>query len=382
MKIAHICLSNYYMDNRAYQENELVEEHARQGHEVLVIASTQVINTERRREFVEPGRYRNAQGIEIIRLAYHQLIPHVLAKSLRVHRGVYELLEEFRPDSILFHGMCGWELVTVSMYKKANPDVKFYVDTHTDFINSARGIISKWILHFLYYRAIVHRSLPYIDKILCVSRLTEVFARDFYNIPQGKLEFYPLGGHPVSDKEYNYLRNKMRLALEVAPNDVVVIQTGKQSADKKIIETLKAFVRISDPSFKLFIVGSLLEDVREEAFKIIQADKRICYLGWRTPSELRAILCASDIYMQPGSQSATMQTSLCCRCVPVLASIEGHEIYVENDNGWLVSSEEDVYSVLSRISSEKDRLPSWKAASESFARDKLDYAALANRVLF
>ncbi len=369
------------MDDRAYQENELVEEHARQGHEVLVIASTQIINTEGHREFVEPSRYRNAQGIEVIRLAYHQLIPHMLAKSLRVHKGVYKILEEFRPDSILFHGMCGWELITVSKYKKIHPEVRFYVDTHTDFINSARSFISKWGLHFLYYRAIVHKSLSSIEKILCVSKLTEAFARDFYGIPEEKLEFYPLGGHPISDEDYAQLRNEARRSLQLSDNDIVFIQSGKQSAEKKIVETLNAFIRAYDPDFKILIVGSLLEDVRDEVLEIIKSDQRIRYLGWKTPAELRALLCASDVYLQPGSQSATMQTSLCCRCVAVLASIEGHEIYVNSNNGWLVKCEDDIYSVLSKISLDKSLLASWKVGSEEFAKSKLNYAVLARRVL-
>ena len=56
MKVVHICLSDYYLDDRAYQENELVEEHLRQGHKVLVIASTQVLDNEKRRKYLPAGR--------------------------------------------------------------------------------------------------------------------------------------------------------------------------------------------------------------------------------------------------------------------------------------------------------------------------------------
>ena len=40
MKIIHLCLSCFYIDNYRYQENELVREHVTDGHEVLVVAST------------------------------------------------------------------------------------------------------------------------------------------------------------------------------------------------------------------------------------------------------------------------------------------------------------------------------------------------------
>ncbi|MBA4723561.1 MAG: glycosyltransferase family 4 protein, partial [Alcanivorax sp.] len=311
MKVAHVCLSNYYMDDRAYQENELVEEHVRQGHDVLVIASTQIFTTDRRREFVEPGHYRCNQGIEVIRLPYHPWVPHTVAKSLRPHRGVYQLLEEFAPDSILFHGMCGWELVTVSRYKKGRPEVKFYVDTHTDFINSARGPVSKWGLHYLYYRPIVHWCLPWIDKILYISELTGKFAREFYGVPDEKLEFYPLGGHPVEDDEYHALRESTRQHLGLSDDQVLFVQSGKQSASKKLLDTLNAFTGNPDPRFRLVLVGSLLDDIREQAQALIDSDDRIQFWGWRTPTELQALLCGADVYLQPGSQSATMQTSLC-----------------------------------------------------------------------
>ena len=44
MKIAHICLSCFYIDGFSYQENELVRQNVSDGHDVLVITSTETIN--------------------------------------------------------------------------------------------------------------------------------------------------------------------------------------------------------------------------------------------------------------------------------------------------------------------------------------------------
>lgn len=380
MKVVHLCLSDYYLDDRAYQENELVEEHARQGHEVRVIASTQVLDNAKRRQYLPVGRYRNSHGVEVIRLPYHPWVPRFLAKSLRPHREVYRLLEEFAPDAILFHGMCGWELVTVSRYKKAHPEVKFYVDTHTDFINSARGLVSKWGLHFLYYRTVVHWCLPWIDKILYISQLTGKFAREFYGIPDDKLEFYPLGGHPVPDDDYRRLRAAAREALGLTDDHILFVQSGKQAASKKLLDTLKAFTGNPDPRFRLVIVGALLDDIRDQAQPLIESDQRIQFPGWKTPAGLTELLCGADVYLQPGSQSATMQTSLCCRCVPVLENIEGHGLYTRN-NGWLVSNEQELASVLAEISSDAADLRAMAAESEKRAKEMLDYTVLARRIL-
>jgi len=380
MKIAHICLSCFYIDDRAYQENELVEEHKRQGHDVLVMASTHVLDSNGRGMIVSPGSYTNSQGINVVRLAYHPLVPRNLAVKLRIHKGFYQLLDDFSPDVILFHGMCGWELLTATSYRKNNPSIKLYVDTHTDFINSAKNFLSRWVLHTLFYKPIVHLCLPYIEKILCISTLTKKFAGDFYGIPKESLEFYPLGGHPVQHDAYLSIRNSIRKELGLVDGQICFIQSGKQSVEKKLIETLNAFSNNSDPRFRLFIAGSLLDDVRDTARDLIDADSRIVFLGWKKPEELKALLCAADVFLQPGSQSSTMQTSLCCFCVPVLDNIEGHEIYTKN-NGWLVSCEKDLELVLEEISSGSADLSAKKNSSEKLAKEMLDYSVLAKRIL-
>ena len=158
------------------------------------------------------------------------------------------------------------------------------------------------------------------------------------------------------------------------------MQSGKQSASKKLLDTLNAFTGNPDPRFRLVLVGSLLDDIREQAQALIDSDDRIQFWGWRTPTELQALLCGADVYLQPGSQSATMQTSLCCRCVPVLENIEGHGIYTEN-NGWLVNNEQELAAVLEEISSGAADLRVMAAESEKLARQKLDYAVLARRIL-
>lgn len=380
MRIAHMCLSCFYIDDRAYQENELVKEHAKQGHDVLVIASTHVHDEQGNRAFTSPESYKLSDGADVIRLPYHSALPLSLAKSLRIHGGVYQLLEDFSPDIIMFHGMCGWELITAASYKKRNPPTKLYVDNHSDFINSANGFLSKWVLHYFYYRLIVKFCLPSIDKLLCVSRMTWEFAENFYGVPVSKLEFYPLGGHPVSPSEYNNRRNDTRTKLGIEKEEVVFIQSGKQSSSKRLISTLRAFSAVSDERFRLLIVGAILDEIRDEAVPFIEGDSRITFLGWKEPSQLEDLLCAADVYVQPGSQSSTMQTSVCCYCATILQDIRGHEVYTDG-NGWLVNTDEDLRRVFEEISEGKVDLSEMKDKSKKLAESILDYSILARRVL-
>lgn len=380
MKIAHLCLSNFYIDDRAYQENELVAAHARAGHDVLVLASTQIHGDDGRRAFTRPGGYRTDDGARIIRLPYHSALPHFLAKSLRVHRGVYKLLAEFAPDTILFHGICGWELLTAARYRRDHPGVPLFVDTHADFLNSARGLVSKWGLHYLYYRPIVHRALPMVEKVLCISALTQDFARDFYGIPEDKLEFYPLGGRPLPDDELAERREATRAAHGIGDDEILFVQSGKQSARKYLVEALRAFAAVTDSRFRLLIAGMLMDDISEEAEGLIAADPRVRFIGWTRPDELEDLLCAADVYLQPGSQSSTMQTSLCCGCAVILEGLRSHEPYVSN-NGWLLGEPTELAGVYREISEGSADLAAMGRNSLEFGRARLDYARLALRIL-
>lgn len=380
MKVAHLCLSSFFIDERAYQENELVAAHARTGHDVLVIASTYVHGDDGRRAFTRPGEYRTAEGARVIRLPYHPAIPHRIARSLRVHRGVYDLLAEFSPDTILFHGMCGWELLTAARYRRDNPDVLLFVDTHTDFLNSARGPASKWGLHYLYYRPIVHRALPVVEKILYVSDLTRDFARDFYGIPEEKLEFYPLGGWPLPDDELADRRSAVRALYGIKEDEILFFQSGKQSARKYLIEALRAFAAVPDSRFRLLVAGVLMDEIRENAESLIASDPRVRFLGWKDPEELQGLLCAADVYLQPGSQSSTMQTSLCCGCAVILESLHSHEPYVAG-NGWLINAPTELEQVFRQISNGSADLDEMGRRSIAFARERLDYERLAQRIL-
>jgi hypothetical protein len=68
MKIAHLCLSNSFIEGQMYQENELVRCHVAMGHEVLIIASTQIYGKDARRTHIRPGTYDTVPGARLVRV--------------------------------------------------------------------------------------------------------------------------------------------------------------------------------------------------------------------------------------------------------------------------------------------------------------------------
>ncbi len=380
MKVAHICLSNLYIDGRAYQENELVRQHVTDGHETLVIASTETHASTGKICYVEPSDYIGTEGARVIRLPYSRFLPHMLATKLRMHSGVKRLLYDFSPDAMLHHGICGWELLSAAQYKRENPTVRFYADTHTDWNNSARSFISKELLHKLYYRPVIRRALPTIQKVLCVSTETMEFAREVYGIEADKLEFFPLGGTPVPNTEYDECRKTIRAAYSLSEQHTLFLQSGKLTRRKRLLESLRAFGNAENPNFRLFIVGILSDDIKEEAIRLIEQDGRVIYLGWQSTTDLTALLCAADVYLQPGTQSATMQHSLCCRCAIILDNVPAHKVYHIN-NGWLIDEKMPLLEIFNTISRDPRVIKTMQQKSFDFASENLAYSKISRRIL-
>lgn len=380
MKIIHFCLSCFYIDGHSYQENILVREHVKLGHDVKVIASTETFNEKRQLDYLEPGTYMGTDGAEVTRLAYASWLPHSVMTKLRIHNGVYQLLENEAPDIIMFHGFCGWELLTVAKYKKNNPDVILNVDSHEDHYNSGRSFVSKNILHGLYYKFVARKAIKHLTKVLCISLDTIEFLHTLYKVPRGKLEFFPLGANIFSDAEFEQRRQHGREQLGLNENHIMLLQSGKQTEQKKLIETLENFQTTTSVNLRLYIAGSLSESIKEQAEALINNDERIIFLGWQDAKQLGDLLCSADVYVQPGTQSATMQMSLGARCAILLDNVLSHEPFYDN-NGWLINDEAEMKDIFKQIEQSAMDLSGMGERSYKVASELLDYKVLAERIL-
>ncbi len=378
MRIAHLCLSNFYIDGRNYQENQLVRQHVDDGHEVLVLASTETQAENGRLTYVEPTEYMGSDGAYVARLAYRRFLPHTVMRKLRMHPGVRQRLEAFRPDAILFHGACGYELVATAEYARRHPSVLFYIDSHEDWNNSARGIASRELLHRLYYGTILRRALPAARKLLCITVETMDFVTGLYGVDRSRVELFPLGGHPVPDGQYWLRRARTRAILGLNDEEIAFIQSGKQTRRKKLIEALQAYSLSATANSRFFIVGILSDCIKGQVERLLVADHRIQFLGWKSADELTDLLCAADVYVQPGTQSVTMQHSLCCRCAVAIDDVPSHRIY-DSGIGWLMKSPGDLEHVFAMAASSDLKSMQERAYAQACAL--LDYKVLAQRVL-
>ena len=380
MKILHVCLASHYTEGLTYQDNILPDENAKDGHEVLVISDCFCYVDGSLTEVPEEEKIL-PNGVRLIRKKYDYIVNEFISSKVRKVSGLYDLIYNFKPDTILFHGVAGWEKLTVAKYKKQNPSTKLYIDSHEDFNNSGTNIVSYVGQYLLFNRFIVNKIKKYVDKFLYVTEDSRLFLSKAYGLKDAVMEFYPLGGYLLNDYDYFRLREDTRKSLMIPSESVLFLQTGKFDHLKKLIETVKSFSLTTRNDFKYIIAGNMDNDMHKELMELIALDQRIEYIGWINGERLQELLCATDVYVQPGPhQSATMQMSLCARCAVILHDFPSHR-HVFNNNGWLVKEQNEVNDVFISIENNSGQLAEMSKKSYDFAKEWLDYSKLAKRIL-
>lgn len=379
MKILHLMLSCFYIDDYSYQENMLPKQNLEDGHEVKIIASTETFVNNQQLGYITPRVYLNCDGIEVQRLPYSRWLPRFIMKKVRFYPGVYDLIEKFAPDVILFHGIGAAELLSVARYKRDHPNVRLYVDSHSHWSNSGTNFISKWLLHRLLYRLVIQRAMPYIDRVFYISLEAKDFIDENYGVPESSMEFFPLGGVVFDARDRKQKRDVKRHELGLKDDDILFIHTGKMDALKRTEDILTAFSRVQDVKFRFVLIGSIPDEIKVRVDPLIQSDKRISFLGWKGADELIEYLCACDMYVQPGGQSATMQNAMCAGAPVMLYPHRSHIPYLDG-NGFFVKGVDDITECFLKISHNPGELNVMSRNSERVAREILDYRKLAARL--
>lgn len=378
MRIAHIDLTGPFTEGMHYQENILAEINVLDGHEVFFIATVEAWRDNKIVRVPEEHK-KLADGVMLIRMPYVRFGCPLLTEKLRLVRALPQVLDEIKPDVIMMHGFQTLSVLPLIRYMKRADGVKLAVDTHTDALNSAQNMLSKMFLHKVLYTWMGKRILKYTDRIWCVSRDVMLFTEKMNRIPVERLEYYPLGGKIFEGEKYREIRNSIRTRYGMSSDDIVLMHSGKMGRGKKTLDILTAFERVKDDRLKLFIAGTMDKDVQEGFERLAGGDARVCYVGWKSGEELQEYLCASDVYVQPGTQSATMQNAACCGCALALYPYESHR-YLWGEDVFYVEDAEDMERLFRNILREPNRIRVKKEGSFLTARQKLDYRNLADKL--
>ena len=342
MKILHLCLSCFYIDNYTYQENILPRINHEDGHDVRILASTETYVDNAHLGYVEPAEYVTEYGVPIKRLPYVKAGNGFVTHKFRAYPHLYEEIAAFAPDVIFSHDLSYWSVLDVIRYKKAHPAVKLYADTHADYYTSGTNWLSLHILHRVFYRRLVRLALP--------------------------------------PEAYQTHRAARRAELGLQPGELLLVHAGKLEPQKKTDSLLRAFAAVPELRARLAVIGSIPEENKAALTALMDADPRVTYLGWKSGEELQEYLCAADLYCQPGKVSAIMQNAVCCRC-PVM--LYPHPDYKEGyDYGNILweKDEADMSRVFRQLAAGEIDLAALGRGSVRCAEELLDYRTLAARL--
>ena len=379
MKVVFIGLNCAYTPGLTYQDNMLNAQLLADGHSVTYISNPEkFVNG----EIVETGAEDTVlpDGLHLIRLPYVKLGPDIVTKKIRAFRGVYDILERENPDLIFCHNLQYWSIRDVIRYKKAHPAVKLYADTHTDYYTSATNWLSLHILHRVFYRYLVRKALPYLEKYFCISDECRRFSIENYGVPEELMEFYPLGGILPTEEAYQAHRAARRAELGIKPDELLLVHAGKLEPQKKTDALLRAFAAVPELKARLAVIGSIPEENKAELLAQMDADPRVTYLGWKSGDDLQEYLCAADLYCQPGKVSAIMQNAVCCRCPVLLYPHSGYVKDYDYGNVLWVKNEDDMIREFQKLAAGETDLAALQRNSERCAKELLDYRALAARL--
>ncbi len=375
MKILHIGLASHFTDKMLYQENILTDLNAKAGHNVMLITDTYEFKSGILEEVEECDKLLE-NGVRLIRIKYDWIINKFVTNKIQKAKKIRQYLYDFKPDTIMYHGVCGYELMDVARYVKKY-DIPLYIDSHENFKNTAMTPISKFAYKYV-HGFFIKKALPIVKKILYIGYPERDYLIKMYKIPESLLEFYPLGGIVVDFQKQSQYRDELIKKMQYPKDAFICTHSGKMDKGKKTEEVIKAFSRVEDKRLRLIIYGMIPDDMYEVLTNLIENDKRISFLGWKTPSEQELILGATDLYIQPGTYSATAQIALCCGCALILNN--GYREMMEN----AVFFEEDsngIEKVLRLLLSDMKLLQEHKEICYNLALNKFDYTKLANRYL-
>lgn len=303
MKILHMMLACFYIDNYSYQENYLPKYHKAQGYDVEIVASLFTFDENGNGKWLPAAcKYENEYGIPVTRLAFAKT---PAARRMRRYIGLQTEIERVAPDLIFIHGVQFSDIAVVVEYCKKNPHVKVYADSHSDFSNSAKTWVSKHIQHRIIWRRCAHKINPYVTKFYGVLPARVDFLMNEYKLPAEKVELLVMGADDelVEAAADESVRSDIRQKYGLAEDDFVIMTGGKIDAFKtQTLLLMEAVAKIDDPKVKLIVFGSVTPELKDKVAALADGEK-VQYIGWVQAKDSYRYFAAADLVVFPGRHS-------------------------------------------------------------------------------
>ena len=381
LKILHLCLGSFYIDNYSYQENLLPKYHKKIGCDVEIVASLMTFDENGKPAFLEKGStYVNENGIKVTRL--DNMKPVRLNRILKNYIGTYEAIKSAAPDIIFVHGCQFKAIDEVVQYVKEHKDVKVYVDNHADYSNSATNFLSKNILHKILWKRCAHLIEPYAEKFYGVLPARVDFLQELYGLPKDKCELLVMGvdDEKAEEAEKPEIKAEFRRKHDIKEDDFLIMTGGKIDLFKQqTLLLMDAVNNINDPKVKLIVFGSVVNELKQEVEK--RCSDRVQYVGWIKAEESYKFFAACDLAVFPGRHSVFWE-QVTGQGIPMIVKHWEGTTHVDlggNVKFLYKDSEEEIRDAITSVVNNKQEYDEMKRVAKEKGKDVFSYRNIAKR---
>ena len=385
MKIIHICLGNFFIDNYGYQENYMAKYHTLQGHDVVVVASLVTFDANGKRAFLaQSGNYQSRDGYKVIRIDYKRPF-YRFNRFFRKYEGLSSILKKEEPDVLFIHNLQFNDILNIVKYANENPTVTIYVDNHADYFNSAKNWLSMNILHRVIYRYYARKIEPFTKQFYGVLPVRCDFLSDVYKLPASKISLLEMGIDDAQLKNINRDENRMEIRKKhsVVEDDFLIITGGKIDNNKNIHLLMQAVKELSFPKMKLLIFGNVNPDFKSEFDNALEDSNNIIYIGWLDSLNINKYIMAADLAVMPGSHSVLWEQIVGCGVPAVFKHFKGmHHVDIGGNCLFLYKdSIEEIKHVITCLFENQDMYNTMKAVAVGSERTRFFYSEIARRAI-
>ena len=260
-------------------------------HQVVLVASA----FENGKEGLVPvpeRRFFSRDGFEVIQRKTGKSSFPVIGK-LFTDMDTRDILEEFHPDFIFYHGMISLSIRQAAEYKKKNPSTVLVMDNHMDYRIGFRPDTFRAKCKALVYRTALNPVYPLVDRIYGVTPWRKTYAEEIFGAPKEKTDVLVMGADddaiPFSSRES--VREKIRRDHQITDHEFLIVSGGKLSGNKNIIALMKAVSGLQNVRLVLF--GSVQEDIKEEFYSLLS--EKVEWDGWISSDKTYDYFLAADL---------------------------------------------------------------------------------------
>lgn len=381
MKILHLMIGNFFIDNYSYQENMLPKFHKAMGHDVEVIASLVTFDENGKATLLpKASAYRNEYDIPVTRLNYR---PGRINRRLRRYVGLMPALEKAAPEVIFIHGCQFCDIAVVVRYLRKHPGIRVYVDNHADFSNSATNWLSRHVLHGIIWRRCAHLIEPFARKFYGVLPSRVDFLRDVYKLPRDKCELLVMGADDdeVAAAADPAVRRAIRERYGIAESDFLIMTGGKIDGFKtQTLLLMEAVQKINRPDVKLIVFGSVTPELKEKVSALADG-RKVQYIGWVLAKDSYQYFAAADLVVFPGRHSVFWE-QVAAQGVPMLVKKWPGTTHVDvggNVRFLTEDSAEEIEGAIRQLLDAPEAYAEMKAAAQQEGMKTFSYREIARR---